>query len=265
MLIHEAVDNHREGRYASAVAIALTQIDGVVADFSDEGHVFFSRHRNTGEPRANLTDDETLAGHPAALAALVRLMTQRCDTTEIDGRLLRHGILHGRELAYGTRRNSTQILATLLAVITWAQPIARANLDAAAREREARFAGSKERDKDGRRLDRRGFPEAKNSASTLAALQDRFYERNGHYAPSAEEIDPEGVLHDMFVGAETSCSTDSQTYLAWAIAETGYVFAVSGRDGEQTRWQYAGEERPSGGVGSQDDWRGVLDPAHPDW
>jgi hypothetical protein len=92
-----------------------------------------------------------------------------------------------------------------------------------------------------RRLDRRGFPEAKNSVSTLAALQDRFYERNGRYAPSADEIDPQGVLSDRFVGAETSCSTDGQTYVAWAVAETSYVFAVSGRDGQQTRWQYAGE------------------------
>lgn len=266
MLIHEAVENHREGRYASSITLALTQIDGVVADFSDEGHVFFSRDRSTGEPRAALTDDETLAGHPAALAALARLMTERCDTTEITGRLLRHGILHGRELGYGTRRNSTQALATLLAVVTWAQPIARALLAAATQAREARYLGSKERDDAGRLRDRRGFAEAKKSALSLSALQDRFYERNGRYAASADNVDPGGVLADKFIGASTSCSGDGQTYMAWATAETEYVFAVSGRNGEQTHWLYAGDKRPEGGVGSPDDWRGVLDdPAHPDW
>jgi hypothetical protein len=159
---------------------------------------FFSRDRRTGEPRADVSDETTLAGHPQALLALAKLMTERCDQTETRGRLLRHGIMHGRELGYGTRRNSTQALATLLAVITWAQPIARARLDEAAAAREARYAGSDERDERGRRLDRRGFAQAKDSSSTLGQFQERFYERHGRYAASVDEIDPDGVLRDMF-------------------------------------------------------------------
>jgi hypothetical protein len=80
-----------------------------------------------------------------------------------------------------------------------------------------------------------------------------------------EEIDPDRVLRDMFPGARTYCSEDGQTYMAWATAEAGYVFSVSGRNGEQTRWHYAGDAVPNGGVGSSDDWRGVDDPSHPDW
>jgi hypothetical protein len=192
-------------------------------------------------------------------------MTAKCATTEVDGRLLRHGILHGRELGYGTLRNSTQALATLLAIITWAQPIARERLDTAAAERAARWAGSRGHDSRGRRLDRRGFREAKNSCTVLGNLQESFYERHGHYAGAVDQIDPDGVLMDMFPGALTSASADRQTYMVWSATPAEYVFAVSGRNGEHGRWEYAGERPPDGGVGSDDDWRGPLDESHPDW
>jgi hypothetical protein len=146
-----------------------------VSDFSAEAQPFFNKDRASGAPRATIVDANTLAGHPGALAALHRLLAQKCSTTETSGRLLRHGIMHGRELGYGSRRNSTQALATLLAVITWAQPIARARLEEAAAEQELRWTGSTERDADGRLRDRRGFAQAMDSVETLGRLQDNRY------------------------------------------------------------------------------------------
>ena len=265
VLINEAIENHRDGRYASAISIALAQIDGIVCDFSAEAQPFFNKNRKTGAPRATTVDADTLAGHPEALTALHRLLTQKCPTTETSGRLLRHGIMHGRELGYGNLRNSTQALATLLMVITWAQPIAQRRLDEAAAERERRWAGSTERDAHGRLKDRRGFATTKNSVETLARLQENLYGRDGRYAQSIETIDPDGVLRDMFAGADTACTIDGDAYIVWAVAETGYVFAHSNRGGCDYGWQYAGHAVPTE-PGPGDGWRHALDePTHPDW
>ena len=261
LLIQEAFDSHREGRYAAAINIVLAQIEGVVIDFEDSGSPFFSRRG--GEPRAGLIDDETLAGHPAALHQVAKMMGEPCKTTSVAGRLLRHGILHGRELSYGTERNSTQALATLLAVITWAQPKARRRLDAELAEHKEQWAGSDATDRHARRLDRRGFPQAKKMLLELANLQDRFCEQRGRYANSVSEI--EEWLDKIFPGAEARAS-DAEGYWVWVETETGYVFGYAGRSDTDFRWQYAGSEPPVGGVGSGADWRHPIDdPAHPDW
>jgi hypothetical protein len=265
VLINEAIENHRDGRFASAISIALAQIDGIVCDFSAEAQPFFNRDRKTGAPRATIVDADTLAGHPEALAALHRLLTQKCPTTEMSGRLLRHGIMHGRELGFGNLRNSTQALAILLTVITWAHPIAQRRLDAAAAERERRWAGSTERDAHGRLMDRRGFARAKDSVETLARLQENLCGRDGRYAQSIATIDPNGVLREMFAGADTACTIDGAGYIVWAVAETGYVFAHSNREGRDYGWQYAGHGVPTE-PGPGDGWHSVLDePTHPDW
>lgn len=266
-LIREALECHRATNYAAAVTLALAQIDGIVADFSDGGHSFFARDRATHEPRANLTDDTTLAGHPGALLALARMLTEKCHRTETSGRLLRHGIMHGRELGYGSLRNSTQALATLLAVIVWAQPIARARIDAADAAREAAHAGTDDRDQHGRRLSRAGFVEAKFALEALADYQDSFHDQHGRYARSIEELDPtELLLRDEFPDAGTAAATDGQRYWAWLPTGSDYVFGLAGAGGEAIRWRYAGRRFPAGGPGGDAGWRHpVDDPAHPDW
>lgn len=264
-LIEEAIECHRDGRYAAAINLALGQIDGIVADFADGGQAFFARDRKTQKPRANVTDDTTLVGHPRALLALAKLMTEACSSTTVSGRLQRHGIMHGRELGYASRRNSTQALATLLAVIVWAQPIARARVDEAHAQREAAYAGTDQRDEHGRRLWRAGFAEAKRGLQTLADYQDRFHEQHGRYATSVEEIDPSGLLRADFLHAETT-SEDGQHYFAWAHTGSDYVFGLAGSADDAIRWQYVGDALPHAGPGGDVDWRHpVNDPAHPDW
>lgn len=48
VLIAEAVDSHRDGRYASAINVTLAQLDGIVADFSAEGQPFVTLPERDG-------------------------------------------------------------------------------------------------------------------------------------------------------------------------------------------------------------------------
>jgi ribosomal protein S16 len=105
----------------------------------------------------------------------------------------------------------------------------------------------------------------KTASKTLVRLQDNRYRRDGRYAESVGTIDPDGVLRDMFVGADTACTVDGEAYIVWAVAQTGYFFAHSNREGRDYGWQYAGDAvptEPGPGAG----WHSVLDePTHPDW
>ncbi len=111
--IGEAVALHLEGRYRGAIQIALSQMDGIAADLSPRRRGLFSRGG------LELTDEATAVGHPANLAQMQRLLTERCPDTTTLGRLLRHGIIHGRELGYATEVNSTKALVALLALIVF--------------------------------------------------------------------------------------------------------------------------------------------------
>lgn len=261
-LVAEAIDNHRDGRYASATSIALAQIDGIVSDFADNS--FFSRDRKTSEPRVAITDNVTLPGHPAGLTALHRLLTEHCGETSVEGRLLRHGIVHGRELGYGTLRNSTQALATLLAVIVWAQPLAKKRLADETEAREREYAGIRERDARGRQLDRRGFGKAKNTVENLHRFQMNMHAQHGRYGRAVGEVEHAVLFPDDVDGAQTAVFEGGNAFIAWSEAPSGFVFAMSGRPDEEWGWEYAdygAPDKPAPGPG----WRHVHDERHPDW
>ncbi len=255
-LIQEGLDLHRKGAYAGAILITLSQMDGIAHDFG--GQSFF---RKAGTPTV---DSETLAGHPESLAAVAKLMIAHYPDTSLSGRLGRHGIVHGRELTFANEINSTKALVTLLAVITWAQPIARARLEEARQAHIERYAGSTEVDSDGRRLDRRGFDEAKHQLFYMHGQQQRFFEEHGRYAGSLLELDPHRVIFELPLSLEQSASGDS--YWSWTTTETGFVFGVAGRAGIAPAWRYAGSQPPSGGVSDDKGWRNdATEPGHPDW
>lgn len=115
--IGEALALYLEGRYRGAIQIALSQMDGIAADLSPRGRGLFSRGG------LELTDEATALGHPANLAQMRRLLTEHCPKTTTQGRLLRHGIIHGRELGYATEVNSTKALVALLALILFGRAL----------------------------------------------------------------------------------------------------------------------------------------------
>jgi hypothetical protein len=263
LLIDEALSLHKEGRYAAVIPIVLSQMDGIANDMSARS--FFTRR--DGRSAAQVTDDTTLAGHPETLLALSQMMTEGCPTTETSGRLLRHGILHGRELGYGTRENSTKAFAALLALIVWAQPVARERLDRFGTEREDLHTGSRESDEEGKWLDRRGFEDAQTHLQhTIRGMQMSIYRRAGRYATTRDEIDPSGLVLKDLSEFELQTSPAGDEFWAWIVTPSGYVLGIASRAGEWPSWYYAGEEPPRGGVDSDPAWRHeASDDWPPDW
>jgi hypothetical protein len=299
LLIRQAWDCHVAGQYAAAITLTLAQFDGITRDIADQ--LFFSRQRNSTEPRADLTDEITLAGHPEALLAMARMMTEPCNTTEVSGRLLRHGIMHGRELGYGTLRNSTLALVTLRMLIVRMQPVADKLLAEEAQALRDQHRGSTARDSNGRRHDTEGFAEAKRRLWYLGIWQRKHYEEYGRYGDSLQAAAMgRPPLLDSFGNSHTRCTDDGQRYWAWtkvnpADADAGpggedgdahgeeggtvdglsapYYFGISSRDGERLDWRYAGDAAPEGPVAPADQhepgdsgWYGELElGGSPDW
>lgn len=260
-LMLEALESHEEKRYASAIALILTQIDGIVYDMTGEDAKSFFAARKKA---THLQDEETIAGHPAGLAVLAGLFTRDRRTTTVEGQLIRHGIVHGRELAYGTLRNSTKALVALLAVLEWAKPIATKQNEQRNRAREDRYAGSEERDDYGRRLDRRGFDDVQSTLQRLEGWQLGHWKRRGRYAMKLEELDPDRKYLTA-KGLALRADPDKEVYIAWAPTPPGIVFGIAGRKGETIPWRYVGETSPPFDIESPE-WRHDIDDMpHDDW
>jgi hypothetical protein len=92
----------------------------------------------------------------------------------------RRGLLAG--LAFDTEINSTKAWVALLALANGVK--SRADLLGREAElaRERRYAGSKAVDESGRRLDSRGFADAKITLLELNGLQHGLHRRTGRYS-----------------------------------------------------------------------------------
>ena len=258
-LLRKALDLHEAGQYAASIPVVLAQIDGLFLDATGQDAMHFFERRNQ-----YLVDDETLAGHPDGLKALAKLMARTMNVTAATGKLSRHGILHGRELAYDTLTNSTKAFVALLAVVEWADPKLRVMSEAAAAAREARYAGSKEVGEDGRRLDRRWFPEAKEALLHTSSFQFGYFKRNGRYATNRAELDPGDRIPEV-LGLQIATSSAGDEFWAWIRTPSGVVFGTAGRGGDFVAWLYVGEEEP-GEIDSGTDWRhSATEPSHIDW
>lgn len=260
--LDEALRCHEQGFYRGAICIVLTLIEGLTYDVAPGSDFRF--YQRSEKAAAGLTDDDTVAGHPDSLFALSRLMGEKQDETAATGRLRRNGILHGRELDYGSRLNSTKAFVALIAAIEWAQPLARALIEERQRLMEDANAGSTAIDEYGRRVDRRGFDDAKKALMRVAQFEFGR-RRNGHpYTASLHELDPHGPLatrDDITVVV----MDDASEFWAWVPTRTGWVFGIAGRGGEYPSWLFSGDTPPRGGIGDDDRWRAPTDPGHPDW
>ena len=260
--LDQALRCHDLGLYMASINVTLALIEGVVNDFSED----VPRRRFYRRGAADLlTDEATVAGHPESLPVLSRLLGAQQETTEATGRLSRNGVVHGRELSYDTRINSTKALVAFMTVVEWAQPIARQIIDARAAELVALYTGSEELDDSGRRRDRRGFVGAKILLTRLQSWQFGFHKRTGSYARTLEELDPGNSLKPE---GEFSLNADvgADEYWAWQRTRAGWIFGVAGAHGSIVGWQYSGPTPPAGGPGVTTGWAHVVDdPSHPDW
>lgn len=102
------------------------------------GRMLFSMRSDN---RAEVVDDETIAGLDGALPVVRDWFARPVDVTGFGVDLSRHGALHGRQLDYDSEENSARCVALLAAVIDWARPRARSEASVRKQARYGAHAG----------------------------------------------------------------------------------------------------------------------------
>ncbi len=109
-----AKEDYLAGRYHASIPLLLTMLDGLVNDVSK--HVgFFAKS-------TDLTAWDCIAAHESGLQTLSSLMTKGRNKTNEESISIpyRHGILHGRELAFDNKIVAAKSWAALFAARDWA-------------------------------------------------------------------------------------------------------------------------------------------------
>ncbi|MCB1016991.1 MAG: hypothetical protein KDB10_18020 [Acidimicrobiales bacterium] len=232
---------HQAGEYAAVIPLLFAQVDGLVID-STGGRQFF-----TSRNRATLVDDGTLAGLQESLPVVRKYFDRVQDETGATGGISRHGVVHGRELAYDSEVNAARAWSLLAAAIDFSAPsIERAAL-AARSQYLTKWAGSDAVDERGRRRDDRGFTEAHEllekveGAQRLTFTTDSRYRRKPLAHPSQD-----------FTSVDIEVTADGQAWWAWTTTPSGWCF---GRAGSRDQvWVFDGSSPPAAGPGDGEAW-----------
>lgn len=188
-LIEKAIDHHFAGAYEASIPVLLAQIDGMSFDLT--GQSFFSKKNS--DP---FLDDETIAGMETNLPVVRALFSEDIKVTANHAKISRHGIMHGRDLAYATYVNSTKTIVLVAALAEYFPKIADNKGILLRREHEDHVAGSVEVDGIGRLVDDRHIPELLNFA----------YDLNSEYLKSVLlDLAPFDVSRQVASVAEMHC------------------------------------------------------------
>jgi hypothetical protein len=113
-IFKEAFEAHREGRYASAITLLLTQADGICSEIF--GVVFFSVERGTSDPRTRQLVEalqldlfEEMMLEPLVTRGGVSARDH--ELSQYPDSLHRHQILHGKDTAYANKKNSLKAIS----------------------------------------------------------------------------------------------------------------------------------------------------------
>lgn len=244
-LLGKAYAHHRSGAYEASVPIVLAQVEGFVADVTG-GKLFFTRRPDKA---ADVLDDTAIVSLHEALPVVRDYFSKGMDHTADEGSLSRHGILHGRELGYGTYINSVKAFVLLQALVEWAQPRVRAEVDRLKAEREAAWAGSDEVDERGRRRDDREFSATRDALRHLHICQMGHHRNQGHFnaglMPVVEAQFPKNGLPADH-GVIMYVSDDEQSWWAWRRTVSGWCFGI-GATALDSQWCYDGAQPPAAG------------------
>lgn len=263
-LLQKALSHHESGDYEASVLIVLSQIDGLVIDFTEPPFGFFWRPRDR-----EFEDEATVAGMPVVLRAVWRAVIRVAHETSLSEAFERAPIIHGRHLGFGTQTNSTKAFALLSGVIEWLRPKAHEMTERWQTDLEARYAGSDDVDDEGRRLDRRGFGETRASLRWLAIRESNEHGEYGTFRADLENMFPgDGV--GMMTGAMSrrdairlTAADDRKSWWAWAKTDSEFCFGIAGSGGVRGNAYYAGVG-PPGPPGEDERWTDEVDrPA--DW
>lgn len=117
-LVELARDDYLAGRYHGSTLLLLSLMDGLANDISQHVGLFADG--------ADLIAWDCIAAHESGLQTLVALMTARRAKTNEDPISIpyRHGILHGRELAFDSHIVAAKTWSAFFAVRDWAGALA---------------------------------------------------------------------------------------------------------------------------------------------
>ncbi|MBT2473644.1 hypothetical protein J7E68_03395 [Microbacterium sp. ISL-103] len=155
MLVSEAVECHEAGRYAAAMTLALSQVDGITREVV--GKTFFQANPDATEP--GYTDDKTLAGVEGNLPVVRKAFSAPVDRVGRYSSVSRHGIIHGMDLTFATKVNSTKTLVLVGALAEHLESRASARAKRWRRDRDVRRSTLTGFDDNGRLRDDRHLEE----------------------------------------------------------------------------------------------------------
>lgn len=264
LLLFKAWKHHRAGAYEASIPIVFAQVEGICFDVTNRP--FFSMKEGR---RVEPVDDATLAGMDEALpVARAWFSAGVDDTTMSPAPGSRHGVLHGRALAYDNRLLSIKAIALLLAVIEWARPIAAELAKWFEAEEFARHPGSRAIDADGRVLDQREFRETRKALHWLSTCHSGWYQNRVGVFPPELFAKIEGDLngkHGLPVnhGVHVWVAKDGQSWFAWRRTPSGFVLGIGAnvalpngtlRHGGPIEWRWEDWDAPDGPPGVDPGW-----------
>jgi hypothetical protein len=264
-LVSKAWAHHVAGAYEASVPLVLAQIDGITFDVTagldgGRGSTFFNNSK------VSVIDDRTVAGFGKSLAVARRWWNRPVDETMTgdqvsDATTSRHGVLHGRDLTYGTRIASTKSFVLLLAVWEWSNALFGEVAQSRKAERYEQHAGSAGVDENGWRLDRRGFVETRLALRGVLFSQKSHLDSHGRFASDLgalrNDIRAALMLDGPTAGISFILGDAADQWYAWNQSASGWVFAVAmnsnGWDGTYY-WDGLGAPPPPGSA-----WRSTDD------
>lgn len=266
-LLHKARAHHEAGRFDASIPILQAQIEGIVMDVCG-GRKFFTK----GTQKANLIDPTQLVSIEAGLAAL--RATQGADVirTQAEGSLSRHGIAHGRELAYDTEVNSAKTWSVIDAVVEWAMPKARELVELRRAERWAENAGRTDTDESGRRVDDREFAVTRDMLRQLAGSANGWRRRLGLWRPDVvggaytdEDFRKRGL--PGLEGVTQQVSADGLEVAFWRVTVSSWVLGIAVRPAgdSYTEFYYSAATPPKGCPGDAPAGWALDGGTPPDW
>lgn len=266
-LLGLARDHHLAGRYDASIPLLQAHLEGIVIDVTG-GKKFFTK----GMQKADLVDPKQLVSIEACLAALQATFGQDVKETQTGGSLSRHGVAHGRELAYDTRVNSAKTWSLLDALVEWALPKARELVQARKAMRQAMTAGSQDLDERGRRVDDREFSETRDALRLLENSAMGWYHQEGRFRTdlvggvySTADFAKRGLPADH--GIHQQVRADGREVMYWRETASGWALGLAlTADGDGFgEHLYAGADRPSGLPSEGAAGWGAVNETPPDW
>lgn len=201
----------------------------------------------------------------ACLATLQSKYGENVKETQAKGSLSRHGIAHGRELAYDTRVNSAKSWSVIDSLVQWALPLAREEAQRRRTEQQNANAGRMDVDANGRRFDDREFTETRDVLTMLGSSAIGWRRNQGRFPPdligrvyTQKDLTKRGLPDPS--GLRMEITQDGEVAWFWRPTISGWVLGYAVSEGERgmLEWFYSGEQRPTGPPGEAQGWSDLF-------